>query len=244
MRIRAKNDGVTVQAAPSHAAYRRAAIVLVASVAIGLVSGCAKRDSITVGSVPDDYRTNHPIVIAEKDEVIDLPVGAGDRGMTQMQRTALGGFLDNYDRSASPVITIAVPTGAANDLAAAEASRGFRKYIRSRGVPEQRIATVTYQAQSPEASAPIRVSYTTVRAQTNKCGRWPEDILETSENKHYANFGCAYQNNLAAQVANPADLLGPRKQTEIDAENRDKVIDVYRERGIPDEFLSNSEVSY
>jgi pilus assembly protein CpaD len=69
-------------------------------------------------------------------------------------------------------------------------------------------------------------------------------MLETSENKHYADFGCSYQNNLAAQVANPADLLGPRKQTEIDAENRDKVIDVYRNRAISDEFLGNSEVDY
>lgn len=244
MRMTASNDGVAVQPALRHAARSRTVMMLLASVAVGLLSGCAKRDSITVGSVPDDYRTNHPIVIAEKDEVIDLPVGAGEHGMTQMQRTALGGFLDGYDRSASPVVTIAVPTGAANDLAAAEAARGFRKFIRSRGVPEQRIALTAYQAQAADVSAPIRVAYTAVRAQTNKCGRWPDDILETSENKHYANFGCAYQNNLAAQVANPADLLGPRKQTEIDAENRDKVIDVYRDRGIPDEFLSTSEVDY
>ena len=47
------------------------------------VAGCAKRDSITVGAVPDDYRTNHPIVIAEKEEILDLPVGASDRGITQ-----------------------------------------------------------------------------------------------------------------------------------------------------------------
>jgi pilus assembly protein CpaD len=220
----------------------RTAIILLACASIGAPAGCAKRDSITVGAVPDDYRTNHPIVIAEKDEVIDLPVGAGDRGMTNMQRAALAGFLDGYDRSAAPVVTIAVPTGAANDVAAAEAASGFRRFIRSRGVPESRIAMVTYPSPSPEISAPIRVSYTAMRAQTNKCGRWPDDLLETSENKHYANFGCAYQNNLAAQVANPADLLGPRKQTEIDAENRDRVIDVYRERGISDEFLDKSEV--
>lgn len=223
---------------------RRTAVVLLASVAVGLLAGCAKRDSITVGSVPDDYRTNHPIVIAEKDEVIDLPVGAGDRGMTQTQRVALDGFLDGYDRSVLPVIMIAVPTGAANDLAAAEAASAFRHFIASRGIPQSRIAMTTYQSPSVEASAPIRVSYTAVRAQTDKCGRWPEDILETSENKHYANFGCSYQNNLAAQIANPADLLGPRKQTEIDAENRDRVIDVYRNRGISDEFLGNSEVDY
>ena len=70
-----------------------------------------------------------------------------------------------------------------------------------------------------------------MRAQTDKCGRWPEDILQNSaENKHYANFGCSYQNNLAAQIANPADLLGPRKQSPIDAERRSNVIDEYRRR--------------
>jgi pilus assembly protein CpaD len=207
-------------------------------------AGCAKRDSITVGAVPDDYRTNHPIVITEKDVVIDLPVGAFDRGMTRMQRVALDGFLDSYDRSAGAVIMISAPVGAANDAAAAAAARDFRKFISSRGIPSSRIALATYQSPSPEASPPIRVSYRAVRAQTNKCGRWPDDVLNTYENKHYANFGCSYQNNLAAQIANPADLLGPRKQTEIDAANRDKVIGVYQDRGIPAEFLGTSEVNY
>ena len=67
-----------------------------------------------------------------------------------------------------------------------------------------------------------------MRAQTGKCGRWPADVLETSENKHYANFGCSYQNNIAAQIANPGDLLGPRKETEIDAANRSVVIGDYQ----------------
>ena len=85
--------------------------------------------------------------------------------------------------------------------------------MRSRGVPESRIMMSSYQAPSVDVSAPVRVSYTAMRAQTNKCGRWPDDLMNNSENKHYANFGCSYQNNLAAQIANPADLLGPRKQS-------------------------------
>jgi pilus assembly protein CpaD len=100
----------------------------------------------------------------------------------------------------------------------------------------------SYQSPVVEASAPIRVSYVAMRAQTTRCGRWPDDLMKDSENKHYANFGCSYQNNLAAQIANPADLLGPRKQTEIDAENRSRVIDVYRQRGVSNEFLGKSEV--
>ena len=67
-------------------------------------------------------------------------------------------------------------------------------------------------------------------------GRWPDDLLDNVENKHYADFGCSYQNNLAAQIDNPADLLGPRKQTPIDAENRINAIDVYQNRGVRGEF--------
>lgn len=223
--------------------YLLAAPILAAT-AIGLMSGCANRDSITVGSIPDDYRTNHPIIISEKDEKIDLPVGASDRGMTHSQRTTLLGFLDNYDRSAAATLTILVPAGSANEIAAAAAGRDFARLATKNGVPSSRIVMASYQAGAAEVSAPVRVSYSRLRAHTDQCGRWPEDLLETSENKHYANFGCSYQNNLAAQMANPADLLGPRKQTPIDATNRGTVIDVYRNRGISGEFQGTSEVNY
>ena len=61
----------------SYAAFKTRGIGLVlATAAVALLAaGCAKRDSITVGAVPDDYRTNHPIIIAEKEETLDLPVG-------------------------------------------------------------------------------------------------------------------------------------------------------------------------
>jgi len=214
-------------AAPVHALRKPAAAM--ATLTLAFLAGCTTGpDSVTVGAIPDDYRTNHPIVIAEKEHKIDLPVGADDRGMTTTQRVALGGFLDDYDRSASPVVYIMVPVGSANEAAASQAAGDFARYAKRHGVPGSRVALSSYQAGSAEVSAPVRVSYVAMTAQTDKCGRWPEDIGQTSENKHYTNFGCSYQNNLAAQVANPSDLLGPRKQSEIDAERRGVIIDDYR----------------
>jgi len=212
------------------AKLRRLSRAIVATAVLALLAGCAMTttDSVTVGAVPDDYRTNHPIMIAEKDQIIDLPVGASDRGMTGTQKVALGGFLDDYDRSAAPVLTILVPRGSRNELAASQAGAEFAQFAKKRGVPPGRVTVSSYAAQSGDTSAPVRVMYTAMRAQTNKCGRWPEDIAQTGDNKHYANFGCSYQNNMAAQIANPADLLGPRKMTEIDAERRSVVIDDYR----------------
>ncbi|TIL42880.1 CpaD family pilus assembly protein [Mesorhizobium sp.] len=233
----------TITAAMRSGRSRICLPVLAVAVA-ALLAGCANRDSITVGAVPDDYRTNHPIVIAEKNQKIDLPVGAGDGGMTGSQRDTLLGFLDGYDKSAAPTLTISIPSGSANEIAATAAGRDFARLAIASGISRNRIVITTYQSVSAEASAPIRVAYVSVKAQTDRCGRWPEDLMQTSENKHYADFGCSYQNNLAAQIANPTDLLGPRKQSDIDAENRGAVVDVYRQRGISDEFLGNSEVDY
>lgn len=210
--------------------------LLLAAAAVALASGCAKRDSVVVGAIPDDYRTNHPIVIAEKEEKLDLPVAASSRGATASQRASLEGFLAGYDRSAAPPLTIVKPSGSANAVAASDAAKDFAQIAKGSGVPAHRIMIASYQASPEEVAAPVRVSFVAMRAQTGKCGRWPKDLLETSENRHYANFGCSYQNNLAAQVANPSDLLGPRKQTPIDAANRGRVIDDYQTYGASGNF--------
>lgn len=204
--------------------------LVLAVAVVSLMSGCAlqKRDSVVVGAIPDDYRTNHPIIIAEKEEKLDLPVAASARGATTSQRATLEGFLSSYDRSAAPPLNIIKPSGSGNAVAAGDAAQDFARIAKNSGVPASRIMFSSYQASPEEVSAPVRVSYVGMKAQTGKCGRWPEDLLNTSENKHYANFGCSYQNNLAAQIANPTDLLGPRKQTPIDAENRGRVISDYQ----------------
>ena len=213
----------------SYAAFKtRGTGLVLAAATVALLAGCAKRDSITVGAVPDDYRTNHPIIIAEKEETLDLPVGASDRGATASQRASLEGFLAGYDKSAAPALNIITPSGSANGAAAADVARDFAHIARKNGVPASRIMIASYRASPEEVSAPVRVSFAAMRAQTDKCGRWPDDLLHTSENKHYANFGCSYQNNVAAQIANPADLLGPRKQSPIDAANRETVIGIYQ----------------
>lgn len=218
--------------------------LMLAMGALVLLAGCeTNRDSVIVGSIPDDYRTNHPIMIGDKEHVLDLPVGGAERGMTGMQKARLDGFLGEYDRSANPVLTITAPVGGYNEVAASYAARDFAHRAKMLGIPPERIAVTSYQSASAEAAPPVRVIFTMVRAYTDRCGRWPEDITNTPDNKHYADFGCSTQNNLAAQVANPTDLLGPRRRGEIDAENRRNVIADYRALG-NGTFRGGSQVSY
>jgi pilus assembly protein CpaD len=48
------------------------------------------------------------------------------------------------------------------------------------------------------------------------------------DNPSPVNFGCATQNNLAAMVADPADLVMPRTMTASDAQRRGTVFEKYR----------------
>jgi pilus assembly protein CpaD len=223
----------------------RLALLPLAVLGASLLSGCVGSDHVIVGAIPDDYRTSHPIVISQNEQVTDIPVGAGDRAMTRSQRQQLEGFLSGYDRAAAPVVQFLLPAGSANATAARKASAGLVQVARENGVQRSRIAVLSYDAGQAEAQPPIRVVYSKVTASAGPCGRWPEDILASDvENKHYADFGCSYQHNLAAQVANPADLIGPRKEGDIDATNRGQVITLYRNRGVSPEFTGNSEVNY
>ena len=193
-----------------------------------MMAGCAKRDNIEVGAIPDDYRTRHPIVIAEENKQMVIPLGQAARDMTVAEKGSIGSFLQIYSDTGSGPISIAVPAQANNAAAAAHTAREVAQIAKKMGINAP-IRHTAYQPDINQNNPPLIVSFSGMAAKAGPCGRWPEDILSTPDNKQYENFGCAYQNNLARQIANPMDLLGPRRIGQIDAANRDKVIGDYRE---------------
>lgn len=205
---------------PPRALAGVSAILLAAT----LLPGCAamKRDHVVVGSVPQDYRTNHPITISEREATLDLAAESGE--LTKGEVDTLEGFLGHYDGSSGSIVRIMVPEGSANQAAAQRKASALAAALVKLGVSRGAVMTVPYGVVDAGAVAPVRVAYTSLKAGTDACGRWPEDLGDTTENRNYANFGCASQQNLAAQVANPTDLLHPRKQTPIDASRRGTAI--------------------
>ncbi len=197
--------------------------------ALALQACGTPHDDLKTGAIPDDYRTRHPIQLAEVEQSIDIPVASGDRALSIGTQDVISGFVNDYKSSSSGVLRIAYPSGAVNSAAAQGLRRQFRQLILQTGVPSSRISETTYQASADQGLAPVHFSYRAVKATTNACGQWPEDILHTTENTNWDNFGCATQNNLAAQIANPTDLVSPRAMTPIDAKRRTTVIGLYRD---------------
>ncbi len=200
-------------------------------ISLALMSGCASydRSNFTVGSVPDDYRTRHPIIVSENENVQDIVIPRHTKKLPLRGRDIARSVGYKFKASGAKSIAVLIPSGSANERAARNAASDAVAELIQTGVKRSQIVIKHYDAASHGTSATLRLAYTDLSASIDsKCGQWDEDLMETSENKNYSNFGCATQNNLAQAIANPADLLGPRAMSEIDSTKRTAVIEDWR----------------
>lgn len=200
-----------------------------------LLAGCkttSSQEDLTA-SIPNDYRQRHPIAVREKVQSLTVFIGDGRGTLTPTQRGEVGAIAARWRQEATGGIVIEMPVGAANERAATSASREIRSVLAAAGVPGHAIEIRPYRTQDPVRLGTIRVNYPRMAAETGPCGLWPNDIGPTTDpiywsNKPHWNHGCASQRNLAAQVADPADLVQPRAETPVLASRRNVVIDKYR----------------
>ena len=142
-------------------------------------------------------------------------------------------FAANYRANGSGDIGIAFPQGGPGAAEARAALPALRRALVAGGARGY-VVVSSYPVADPRLAAPIRLSFAAVIAQVrNRCGQWPNDLasgssIEGWENKPYYNFGCASQQMLAAQVADPRDLMGPSAETPPDAHMRGRGIDAVR----------------
>jgi pilus assembly protein CpaD len=175
-----------------------------------------------------DPSQRHPIIVSQQPQTIEMRIAAGSRGLTPSQRSDLLEFANHARASdaGNSRLVISAPGGSANEIAAMHAVGDIRDMLSDNGFPVASIAVEGYNA-GPTRDAPIRVSYLRFVAEGPTCGAWPTNLARQYDNLNYPNFGCANQKNLAAMVSNPADLLGPRTESDRPSERRDVVWDNY-----------------
>lgn len=174
--------------------------------------------------VPVSSSDRFPIEVAKGPVKFDVPTGK--TALNAQQRDTIVRFAQQAKSNYASTINVRRPSGGGRGAAVASA---IKRILIKQGVPDSMIAQSTY---SGDAQSPVIVSYIRTWAVTQECGNWDEDLAVTFSNSGYSNFGCAVQNNVAAMVANPNDLVMPRTETPSDPTRRSTVFDKYRE-GVP-----------
>ncbi|WP_294644583.1 CpaD family pilus assembly lipoprotein [uncultured Aureimonas sp.] len=208
-------------------------------------AGCAERPDARLNFVPDDYRARHPIIVGDATQNLDILPSSADTRLTHADYTRVQSFAARFRSSRAAAISVQVPVRTRNAAAASLVAKDMLRALHREGVPRSRVVFSSYEVAGGDEAYPIRLSYTGLSAGLDHpCGQWPSDLGDTYQNRNYENFGCASQANLAAQIADPRDLLGPRGMSEIDAERRTTVINDYRQGRSTASDRSTTESNY
>jgi len=230
-----------MHSATLNVASRRAAVVgarclLVAGFAAALAGCNTTTAQDTTGSIPSSYAERHPIKIKEGKKTLVLFVGAGRGGLSPTQRAEVLAFAQNWKRDATGGVTVDRPVGTANERAANDTLREALSILGQAGVPSNGIGIQPYNPGDKLAT--LRLNYPLMVADAGPCGLWPDDLGPSYDTKHfenrqYYNFGCATQRNLAASVAEPADLVQPRAEGPTYQAKRAAAIEKWRKGNGP-----------
>jgi pilus assembly protein CpaD len=208
---------------------RRAGLVLAGAV---MLAGCQTSQYPEIqqtGSLRAFRATDrHPILVEPGQTRLEIGIPGYSRGLTPRQSDQVRAFLADYRSLGEGEIVVTVPSGTANEASAVAAAGAVRDLIVDARIAKTAIRYVPHRGAGAGQEPPIVLSFERYYAIPSECGYWPRNIAHEPYNKPYANFGCATQNNLAAIVSDPRDLVRQRALTEGDAARRFEVFDQYR----------------
>lgn len=182
--------------------------------AMTLVAGCAAKwngaeQAMTIAE-------QHPISVDSQTVTMTLATGSS---IGELDQARIRAFANSYMQNGHGALTITSPD-------AAEAA-SIKVALNESGVPSATIAEAEYRAGEGTPREAI-LSYTRYVATPSACGVWEGLQDRDYRNMRTPNFGCATQNNLAAMIGDPRELVEPATMTAPDSATRIRGVTKFR----------------
>ena len=187
--------------------------------AILMAGSCSTTDPGSM--ISEDGARNHPIMVEPSYRDLKVRFVGGADGMSAEDAIKFDSFLADYRVHGNGSLGISVPNG--------PASRAAITYLGERaaatGISRDKILVSARDAANGDTR--VDVTYIAYTAHTAACGDWSENESFTMDNTTPKRFGCSVQQNIAAMVADPRDLLGPGAMGPGDTARRAALMDHY-----------------
>jgi pilus assembly protein CpaD len=190
-------------------------------VAVLVAGSCAVPVTNDGNSVMEDGAVNHPISVEPSYQSLKLNYAPADSGISSADQARFDTFVADYEAHGNGAIAVSAPAGVNSQVMIGY----FAQRINEMGVSKDHILVATHDA--PESDQRVEINYVSYQAHSDKCGDWSENLGFTADNLTPKNFGCAVQQNIAAQIADPRDLVAPRAMEDASAVRRGTVMGNY-----------------
>ncbi len=171
-----------------------------------------------------------------------IALAVHDSGLSANQEAALRALAGRYGATGTGWVQVQGPAG--DDPAAARQTWAVRAALEGAGVPGERIRVSSYDA--PDPRAPVLAGFETVQAVVPNCAAEPRSMGPRYSNQSSPGLGCAITANMAAQIADPRDILGARAMSPADSGRAAVVFQNYRageQSSTPQETLVQGRIA-
>ncbi|MEO1554471.1 MAG: CpaD family pilus assembly lipoprotein [Pseudomonadota bacterium] len=197
-----------------------------------LISGC--QSDGPPSNVPAEYFTGttldrNAIGVTQHTEHLEVRMDPRDTQLRIPQLMKIQSFLDTYRDEGHGPLVISMPRDSENDQLAVGAVAEIRQLAWEAGVAYEEMLGAAYNAGG-RMDTPIVMAFKIYKAQAPECLSLAEqDVTNAISNSDLPSLGCAVRTNMAAMIAEPADLLGQRELDEGDLARRGTQLQLWRE---------------
>lgn len=206
-------------------AYKKT-LPLIAIIALGL-SACGSREpAVPVEYVDRTLLDRHVIDVVETAETIEIVLDQNSSQLSLNDMHRVRNFVRAYEDHGHGQLVMLLPEGTPNQQFAVGALSEIRSIAFENGVEYQEMIGGSKFGTYPSIILSFR-AYEALRPDCKGFGEVDASNLHT--NADLPNLGCAVRTNLAAMIADPADLLGLRELGPPDTARRQTTFDLYRD---------------
>ena len=216
----------------------QAKTIVLSALAGGLLAltGCqSNKGSIHDVPASDFYSTpldRYQIGVKEHREYLEVKLDPRDTQLRATEVMKVRAFIDKYADVGHGPLVISMPKQAEAPQLAVGAVSEIREFAWEAGVNYEQLLGAAYDATG-RTSSPIVMAFKSYEAIAPDCPSLAQiDLSNAVSNSETAAFGCAVRSNMAAMIAEPADLLGERELTEGSADRQLYQLDLWL-RGEP-----------
>ncbi len=153
-----------------------------------------------------DYRESHQIQVIEEVVTLGLSVPQENGRIVSSERNGFSHFTRIFHTRGKDTVTIYVDETKSGGVSRDELIKRIARGLKGAGIASRHVRVMPGDL-GHEGAAPVMLTFDAYQAIAPECGDWSEGHSYNWTNDTHANYGCAYQRNLASSIANPGDLL-------------------------------------
>ena len=201
--------------------------LILAATALMALSACASTTQ-SARSIPTKPEDRFPVTVDQQTVTMTVAIDKSMSDLTVVDKARLNAFVESYIVGGHGLITVTAPSGNPSDFYGQEMASDIRKELNRLGIEWDEMLGATYRVSGDADMQEVIVSFSRFVASATPCGDFSGAWIRNRANVSSKNFGCANQNNLAAMIVDPHDLIEPTPMSPADTARRTLAIDNYR----------------